>query len=201
LENPYQPPKPDSPVRDKEVIDFAPKKEKERPIAITLLAGLHFLGGLPMVSMYLLPAYRLIRYSGQHDYHPSAYVSVFFSLAISIAVVVAGHGLYYGTRRGWWLANIFYGYNVMQCALAMCLGLIIQASSGHAYFSQEFKIMGIRVLFFLAAIVYLNQRNVLPLFEMQNMDKWKTYFLLATASVVLAIILLALNVFQFSDSM
>jgi len=61
--------------------------------------------------------------------------------------------------------------------------------------------MGIRVLFFLAAIVYLNQRNVLPLFEMQNMDKWKTYFLLATASVVLAIILLALNVFQFSDSM
>lgn len=156
----------------------------DRPTGVTLLAILHFLGGLATATILSVIAYartdpdikeRLAALDLQ--LLPLVGAMVFLAvLGIGSAI-----GMWWGARLGWYLGSFLYMYLGTRCLLAItsviCMLAIASPNEWPATPEELGRYCGYASIYFLIYIliyVYFFKSNVRAYFGLTESVKWKT---------------------------
>lgn len=184
--------------------DYMTAGRTQRPLGITLLAVLHFTGGLGlMIVLIILLATSLDNPQLQE---------VFARLGVPIPLLIAGIlllsalgiassiGMWRGARWGWHLGSFYYVYSILRNVSAMFLmsDLVSRSTAdelaslrhGPGFYYLKFSI---RVLISALIYLYFFKANVRNYFGLAENQSWK--FILAQLLLCL-VLLIAFTVAQ-----
>jgi len=193
-DNPYDSPSPAA-------SDFIVQPQKgmvARPVGVSILAALHFFGGLLLfgAQFLLLANLQAVDETLRSVGIPPAMliVSVMF---LSILAIASAIGMWKGAKWGWWLASFYYVYSIFRngSALLTVIAMADQLEGGSR--GPEYYIIkhGGRIIFHSFLVLYFFKGNVLEFFGTETVNKPKAIGILVGICVIIVVTTSAISFF------
>ena len=153
------------------------KTNLKRPIGITILSILHFVGGALLIILLIYYAARLEKVSTELNSaefnFPPAWALILGIAFLGSLSMVSGIGMWIGKPWGRWLGIFYYGYSILRnmnvILLIPAITNQVSASHGVGYYYIKF---GGRIIISSLLILYFFKRNVKEYFGIQpNLKK------------------------------
>lgn len=163
-------------------------RSPRRPIGVSILAVLHFGGGVLLLGVIVLLFPILNRAAApMESVGISPALATAALLLLSALAIASGIGMWMGTPWGWWCAIFYYVYSVARNANALLMvGELAEAlpdsSRGAGYYYLKF---GGRVIIHFLILLYFFKSSVLAFFCMQDVNRNKAVGILVGITVAL----------------
>ena len=157
------------------------REKNRRPANLALLVGyLVFFGGILFALQ--LSAYKNIRESGvSMDYSPLLLlISIIF---LGLLALTAGTGLWWGQKWGWWLSAFYFLH-----ALSRQVETLFGTGLGNTGWTRSWLGVALGLLFSLVVLLYLNSREILAHFHLEQHPRWKSLLVLLIPAILLTLV-------------
>ena len=163
-----------------------------RPLGVSLLAALYFLGSVFLLGIAVLGAGSMA--SATEELGVSGLqlaIGIGFLGALGIA---AGVGMWMGKRWGWWLGAFYLFYSIARNANALLTlpALVEQIGPPEGGVAKYQFRYGGRIVFAALFLLYFFKANVVAWFGVDTMPAWKRVALLTGATIGIAALFAAL---------
>ncbi|MCM2373534.1 hypothetical protein [Aporhodopirellula aestuarii] len=197
-DNPYEAPSsfPSSPHSHL----LEPQQPAERPVGVTLLAALNFIGGVLLFGVqFLLIANLGAMEESLRTVGIPPILMIVGVMFLALLAIASGVGMWLGTKWGWWLASFYYVYSVFRngSALLTVISMADQledTARGPGYYIAKHSV---RIVIHALLFLYFFKGNVLAFFGLANLNKGQAVGILIGActaiSVAMTAVGLALN--------
>lgn len=165
----------------------------KRPVGITILALLYFVGGLGLLALQVVFHRQLAEGLGSIGATAVvAFLGIFFLAAIGIA---AGIGMWLGKSWGWWLGAFYLTYSVARSisALITLPGLLEAAGESAASGAKHYVKFGGRIVVHSAICWYFFTPKVEAYFGVAAISRKKRLAGLVTATTGIGAVFFLLN--------
>lgn len=172
---------------------------RERPVGVSILAGLHVAGGVLGVIFTVfmaLKVYKNPEYLENISMLGIPPLLIFFAvLFICVLAFLSGVGMWIGRKWGWFLGSFYYIYSVFISTNALVTINIMTNSlspeelaemsrSPSYYYTKHIMKIIIHSLLYL----YFFKTNVIAFFDMLEYKKWKSVVIQLGICIVIAVI-------------
>jgi len=144
----------------------------DRPLGVSLLAGLNLLGGLVLCGMLAFLLLQGITFAPVQDLgiYPPLLIGGF--LLVGLVLIGAGLGMLQGARWGWWLGIFSQVYTIVRNASAL---VIVPGMEDSLAVEREFQLQVLRLatrsVVSVLLIGYFFRRNVLEYFGLEELNR------------------------------
>ena len=191
-ENPYE--SPASIVIDTTVQrpNRLPHRPPSRPIGVSILSVLHFLGGFLLLAAQALMLANLeaVEESLQIIGIPPVLL-ILGVMFLTVLVFASAVGMWMGTKWGWWLAAFYYMYSIFRNATALytVLSMADQLEGAHRGPGYYFAKHSIRIIIHFLLFLYFFKGNVLDFFGLEDIEKGKAVTIIVGICLTITVVL------------
>jgi hypothetical protein len=162
---------------------------RQRPLGISILAILHFGGGILLGALQFPLLANFDELQGPLRTVGLAPVLLVIGVGfLALLAIAAGVGMWLGRKWGWWLGTFYYVYAIARnaAALVTVANMADELAAGpHGPGYYYVKHAG-RIVVHLLILLYFFKGNVLHYFGLEKLSKWKS--ISALVGVCLAIV-------------
>lgn len=151
----------------------------DRPVGITILCILHFLGGVGLLVLQLFFSNNLNQLSNNLGY--SSVLILISVLFLGLIAIMSSVGMWLGKPWGWWLGAFYYLYaiarygNSLIAAFQMSEQLSTSPRGATYFISRDIG----RIIVHGLIVLYFFKENVIRYFMSTNFSKKKAASILA----------------------
>lgn len=147
-----------------------------RPGGISILAVLHFIGGILLFgTQFLLFANLQAMEESLHAIGIPPVLLIIGVMFLAVLAIASGVGMWMGAKWGWWLASFYYVYSIFRegSALPTVVAMANQLEGGSR--GPEYYIIkhGVRIIVHFLLFLYFFKGNVLEFFGLETLSKPK----------------------------
>lgn len=167
-----------------------------RPVGVSILAVLHFIGGILLFgAQFLLFANLRAMDESLRSFGIPPALLIIGVMFLAILAIASAVGMWTGTKWGWWLAAFYYVYSIFRngSALLTVVALADQlegGSRGPEYYMIKY---GGRVVVHLLLFLYFFKANVLEYFGMETLSKLKAVGILVGICIAILAVTSAIS--------
>ncbi|WP_425396633.1 hypothetical protein [Aeoliella sp.] len=192
-ENPYQPPA----SAPSSATDESQRETMARPVGVTILAILHFIGGVVLLIAQFLLFTNLETIGGNLRFvGVSPLLLVIGLMFLAILTIASGVGMWMGTKWGWWLATFYYVYSIFRNGAALFTIMVMMDQLEGGSRGPEYYVVkhGVRVIVHFLLFLYFFQGNVLDFFGLRALSKPKAVGILVGVCIAISVAMSAIGV-------
>ena len=169
----------------------------ERPLGISILAVLHFIGG---VLLSIAAVYGVMNSGDPRFAEALATIGVsplLVLLAVLLLIVLSvasAIGMWIGARWGWYLGSFYYSYAIVRNILALVtIGILADSipdadparplTGPGGYFAKY----SIRLVISLLIYLYFFNANIRSYFRLETVSKWPAVLIQAAICIAIAV--------------
>jgi hypothetical protein len=147
-----------------------------RPVGISILAVLHFIGGILLFgSQFLLFANLQAMEESLRAIGIPPVLLIIGVMFLAVLAIASGVGMWMGAKWGWWLASFYYVYSIFRngSALLTVVAMADQLEGGSR--GPEYYMIkhGVRIIVHFLLFLYFFKGNVLEFFGLETLSKPK----------------------------
>ena len=167
-----------------------------RPVGVSILAVLHFVGGILLFGVQFLMFANLnaMEESLRTIGIPPALliVAVMF---LAVLAVASGVGMWIGSKWGWWLAAFYYVYSIFRNASALLTIVAMADELGGGTRGPEYYMIkhGGRIVVHFLLFLYFFKGNVLQFFRLEGLSKPKAIGILVAICIAITVAVSAIS--------
>ena len=167
-----------------------------RPVWVSVLAVLHFVGGIVYLgTQFIFLANLKAIEPTLHTLGMTSGLMIFALMVLAIVSIASGIGMWIGVKWGWWLGAFYYIYSIFRNASAVLM--VISMTNVLEVGSREpeyylIKHSGRIVLHFLI-FLYFFKGNVLEFFHLEGLSKPKAIGIMVGICIVISAVVSAIG--------
>lgn len=172
MDNPY-----DSPTSITSQASVEPhRRPTNRPLGVSILAVLHFLGGVMLLgSQFYLFANLQAMEQSLRSIGVSPVLLVVSATFLAVLAIASGVGMWVGAKWGWWCALFYYVYSIIRNSSALLTVVAMAGEIEGGTRTPEYYMVkhGGRIIVSVLLCLYLFKGNVLAFFDLETLSKPK----------------------------
>ncbi len=170
--------------------DWAGSSSRQRPVGISILAVLHFGGGILLGTMQFLLYARLAELEEPLRTVGLSPALIAVGLAfLALVGIASGVGMWLGRTWGWWLGAFYYVYAIARSGSALLSVAELQEELAGSTRGPEYYYVKYTGRIVVHALIgwYLFRPHVLRYFGLEGLSKWKAVAILSGACLAIGV--------------
>ena len=173
-----------------------PRRQTARPVGVSILSVLHFIGGVLLFGAQFLMFANLgaMEESLRSIGIPPALV-IIGVMFLAILMIASGVGMWIGTKWGWWLASFYYVYSVFRNGSALFTVIAMADELENSNRGPEYYLIkhGGRIVIHFLLILYFFKGSVLAFFGLETLSKGKAVGILVGFCIAMTVAMSAIG--------